>query len=51
MAVKGSKDLRELIRLLVRNLGILEKGDASCCDVTISQCHAIVEIGRVGRCL
>ncbi len=30
----------------MRNLGILEKSDASCCGVTISQCHAIVEIGR-----
>lgn len=43
---KGSNYLRELIRILVRNLGILEKGDANCCGVTISQCHAIVEIGR-----
>lgn len=43
---KGSDYLRELIRLLVRNLGILEKSEAGCCGVTISQCHAIVEIGR-----
>jgi DNA-binding MarR family transcriptional regulator len=41
--------LRELIRLLVRNLGILEKSDASCCGVTIAQCHALVEIGRAGN--
>lgn len=41
-----SNYLRELIRILVRNLGILEKGDANCCGVTISQCHAIVEVGR-----
>lgn len=38
--------LRELIRILVRNLGILEKNDASCCGTSITQCHAIVEIGR-----
>lgn len=38
--------LRELIRILVRNLGILEKSEANCCGTTISQCHAIVEIGR-----
>lgn len=38
--------LRELIRILVRNLGILEKSEATCCGTTISQCHAIVEIGR-----
>lgn len=46
MDEKGSNYLRELIRVLVRNLGILEKSDAGCCGVTIPQCHAIVEIGR-----
>lgn len=49
MENQGSNYLRELIRLLVRELGILEKGDSSCCGVTISQCHAIVEVGRVGE--
>jgi len=38
--------LRELIRIIVRGLGILEKNEASCCGVTLGQCHAIVEIGR-----
>ncbi|RKD31193.1 MarR family winged helix-turn-helix transcriptional regulator [Thermohalobacter berrensis] len=38
--------LRELVRLLVRNLGILEKDEATCCGVTISQCHTIIEIGK-----
>lgn len=38
--------LRELIRVLVRNLGVLEKDEATCSGVTMSQCHAIVEIGR-----
>lgn len=46
MKTKGNVYLRELIRLLVRNLGILEKDEASCCGITISQCHAIVEVGR-----
>ncbi|MBA1336313.1 MAG: transcriptional regulator, MarR family [Firmicutes bacterium] len=46
MEDKGSNYLRELIRVLVRNLGILEKSEATCCGTTISQCHAIVEIGR-----
>lgn len=46
MANEGSNYLRELIRILIRNLGILEKDGASCCGTTISQCHAIVEIGR-----
>lgn len=49
MINQGSRNLRELIRVLVRNLGILEKSDASCCGVTIAQCHAIVEIGRAKR--
>ena len=39
-------ELRELIRILIRNLGVLEKQEASCCGTTIGQCHAIVEIGR-----
>ncbi len=34
--------------MLIRSLGILEKNDASCCGITITQCHAIVEIGRKG---
>lgn len=46
MQTKGNVYLRELIRLLVRNLGILEKDGASCCGITISQCHALVEVGR-----
>ena len=46
MIDQGSGTLRKLIRVLVRNLGILEKSDASCCGVTVTQCHAIVEIGQ-----
>lgn len=34
--------------MLTRKLGLLEKSEASCCGVTLSQCHAVVEIGRVG---
>lgn len=49
MGKKDSNYLRELLRILVRNLGVLEKSDAGCCGVTISQCHAIVEIGRAGE--
>jgi DNA-binding MarR family transcriptional regulator len=46
---EGHKFLRELLRILIRNLGILEKDGASCCGTTISKCHAIVEIGRAGE--
>lgn len=43
-----TKLLREGLRLLVRKLGVLERGEASCCGITLSQCHTIVEIGRAG---
>lgn len=46
MIKQGGNYLRELLRILVRNLGLLEKSEASCCGTTIAQCHAIVEIGR-----
>lgn len=44
-----SKIFREQIRLLERKLGLLNKGTNNnfCCSkVTLSQCHALVEIGR-----
>lgn len=44
----GSKKLRETIRLLERKLGMLDDLQLSCCGITFAQCHAIVEIGRVG---
>ncbi len=43
-----AKQLRENLRVLVRKLGVLEREEASCCDITMSQCHTIVEIGRAG---
>ncbi|MDF2673462.1 MAG: MarR family transcriptional regulator [Clostridiales bacterium] len=46
MEEQGGNYLRELIRILIRNLGVLEKSEASCCGTTIAQCHAVVEIGR-----
>lgn len=49
MLNQGSEMLREQLRILVRNLGILEKSDASCSGITLAQCHALVEIGRVKR--
>ncbi len=49
MEKQGGNYLRELLRILVRNLGLLEKSEASCCGTTIAQCHAIVEIGRVNQ--
>ena len=41
-----TKQLREMIRILERKLGILQEKQGSCCDITLGQCHALVEIGR-----
>lgn len=43
---RSSKQLREIIRILERKLGILEDTEFSCCNITLAQCHALVEIGR-----
>lgn len=40
--------LRESLRMLVRKLGVLDRGEASCCGITLSQSYSIVEIGRAG---
>ena len=44
--ISMGKLLRENIRRLERKLGMLNENHPSCCDVTLAQCHAIVEIGR-----
>ena len=41
-----SQRLRETTRLLIRKLGVLERSEAICCGITLTQCHAIVEAGR-----
>lgn len=41
-------ELRELLRLLIRRLGFLDRSEANCCGITLSQCHSIIEIGRSG---
>ncbi|NLK72767.1 MAG: MarR family transcriptional regulator [Clostridiales bacterium] len=46
--MRKSKQLREAIRILERKLGILGDFQVSCCEVTMAQCHALVEIGRAG---
>lgn len=40
------KQLREMVRILERKLGILQDNQFSCCGITMAQCHALVEIGR-----
>ena len=46
--IEAKIELREQLRLLIRGLGLLQKSEASCCGITLSQCHALVEIGRSG---
>lgn len=43
------EQLREFIRLLDRKLGVLNDREMACCGVTLAQCHALVEIGRVRK--
>jgi DNA-binding MarR family transcriptional regulator len=38
--------LRELLRQLIRKLGLLDKSEITCCGITYSQCHTLVEIGK-----
>ncbi len=37
---------REVVKTCVRKLGLLQKADASCCGITVAQCHTLVEIGK-----
>lgn len=39
-------ELREIIRLLECKLGLLDESQMGCCNTTLAQCHALVEIGR-----
>ena len=46
--IKQAAKLRELLRTLIRKLGVLERSEAGCCDMTLSQCNALIEVGRAG---
>lgn len=43
-----AKEFREIMRQIVRKFGILEDDEKSCCGITLTQCHSLVEIGRAG---
>ena len=47
--IEPNKRLRELIRQLERKTGALSDSQMACCNITMAQCHALVEIGRAGR--
>jgi DNA-binding MarR family transcriptional regulator len=46
---KLAYELGESVRLFVKNMGLLEKSELSCCGVSFSQYNAILEIGNAGE--
>ena len=46
--IEKIKLFRALVRIMERKLGFLDD-EITCCGVSLSQCHAIVEIGRAGE--
>lgn len=46
MAENNNLMLRELVRQFERKLGMMSETQAACCQLTMAQCHALVEIGR-----
>lgn len=40
------RQFREMMRQIQRKLGWLAKNDATCCGITVAQCHALLEIGN-----
>ncbi|MDD4663172.1 MAG: MarR family transcriptional regulator [Caldisericia bacterium] len=41
-----AQDLREMIRLFERIIGMADENQMTCCRMTLAQCHALVEVGR-----
>ncbi|MDP3447947.1 MAG: MarR family transcriptional regulator, partial [Eubacteriales bacterium] len=48
--IDRAKQLREAMRMLERKIGVLEDGEMTCCELSMAQCHALVEIGRA-KCI
>ncbi|WP_333594223.1 MarR family transcriptional regulator [Anaerospora hongkongensis] len=42
------KTLRHDMRLLARKMDLMTKSEASCCGITLTQCHLLTEIGWAG---
>lgn len=42
--LEHARHMRELLRRLVQGIGLLDREDAECCGITLSQCHALGEI-------
>lgn len=41
---EGFRRLRRLLQRAVRQLGLLERHEVSCCGITLAQCHALQEV-------
>ncbi len=42
--VDDAMRLRDLLRRLVRGIGLLDREDAACCGITLGQCHVLGEV-------
>lgn len=49
MELNDIRLFREAMRQLQRSLSWQWKSDASCCGITVAQCHALLEIGKRGK--
>jgi DNA-binding MarR family transcriptional regulator len=43
------EDVREVLQLLVRRFGLLQKDSAQCCGISVIQSHIIYEVSRRGK--
>jgi DNA-binding MarR family transcriptional regulator len=49
MNAQTIREFRNKMRQVQRSLGWLSKSDATCCGITVAQCHALLEIGSSGE--
>ncbi len=47
MKLQDIRLFRDSLRHLQRSLGWQAKQDADCCGITVAQCHALLEIGKI----
>ncbi|MBZ5500403.1 MAG: MarR family transcriptional regulator [Acidobacteriia bacterium] len=49
MVNPGIREFRKHLRVIERAVGSLLKEGTSCCEVTLAQCHALLEIAETGE--
>jgi DNA-binding MarR family transcriptional regulator len=47
--LKNAEKLGNTLLLIDRMLGLHTRTEATCCGVTLPQCHSLIEIGRSGK--